>query len=149
MNYEIFIKNRLVKKSKPDFKQIAVQLKRARKDLATAESVAKVDPTWAFAIAYHAMIRASRALMYAKGYLPTSLKSHKTIVEFTRLILGDEYQHLVNRFNRMRRRRHDFIYDSVNNVSPHEVRSSVETARKLIDKITAFIGEENPQAELF
>ncbi len=149
MSYERFVKNGLVKKLKPDFRQIAAQLKRTRKDLTTAGSAAKFDPTWAFTITYHAMIRASRALMYAKSYLPTSLRSHKTIIEFAKLILGEEYQHLVNRFNRMRRRHHDFIYDSINNISPHEVKASIETARKLIDEITARIREENPQAELF
>jgi len=37
------------------------------------------------------MIRAGRALMYSKGYLPTTKRSHKTIIEFTKLLLGHEY----------------------------------------------------------
>ena len=63
----------------------------------------KIDLTWSSAIAYHAMIRAGRALMYSKGYLPTAKHSHKTIVEFTRLTLGDEYHSLVGKFNRFAR----------------------------------------------
>lgn len=149
MSYGRFLRDRLVKKVKPDFRQITAQLRRARKDLATAASVANVDPTWSYTIVYHAMIRAGRALMYAKGYLPTATRSHKTIVEFTGRVLGEEYEHLVSRFNRMRRRRHDFIYDSVNNISGHEVKSSIETAVELIKTITAYINKENPQAELF
>ena len=69
----------------------------------TAEANLKIDLTWSFAIAYHAMIRAGRALMYSKGYLPTAKHSHKTIVEFTRLTLGDEYHSLVGKFNRFTR----------------------------------------------
>jgi uncharacterized protein (UPF0332 family) len=69
MIYERFLKDKLIKKQRPDFKQIGHQLQRAQKDLKTAESNLSIDLTWAFAIAYHAMMRASRALMYSKGYL--------------------------------------------------------------------------------
>ena len=74
MSYERFLKDKLIKRQSPDFKQIGYQLKRAQKDLKTAESNLSIDLTWAFAIAYHAMMRASKALMYSKGYLPTAEK---------------------------------------------------------------------------
>lgn len=88
MNYEKFLKDNLIKKQKPDFKQIQLQLRRSLKDLRTAEANLNIDLTWAMAISYHEIIRAGRALMYSKGFLPTTRKSHKTIVEFTRLVLG-------------------------------------------------------------
>jgi len=149
MIYEKFLKDNLIKKEKPDFKQIAYQLKRAQKDLMTAEANLSIDLTWAFAIAYHAMIRASKALMYSKGYLPTAKRSHKTIVELTKLILGNEYESIIGRFSRMRRRRHDFIYDSKNNITPHEAKTSIETAKKLIDEIVILVRKENPEKVLF
>jgi len=37
------------------------------------------------------MVRAGKALMYSKGYLPTAKDSHKTIIEFTKLVLGEQY----------------------------------------------------------
>ena len=129
MIYEKFLKDNLIKKEKPDFKQVAYQLKRAKKDLTTAEANLSIDLTWAFAIAYHAMMRASKALMYSKGYLPTAKMSHKTIVELTKLILGEEYDAIINRFSRMRRRRHDFIYDSKNHITPYEAKSSIDTLK--------------------
>src|SRR3990167_3862129 len=116
MRYEKFLKDSLIKNQTPDFKQISYQLQRSLKDLKTAEANLKIDLTWALAIAYHAMIRAGRALMYSKGYLPTTKRTHKTIVEFTKLILGHEYGVLVSKFNRLRRKRHDFIYDSKNHI---------------------------------
>lgn len=149
MNYERFLKDNLVKKQRPDFKQIEYQLKRARKDLTTAESCMSIDLTWAFAIAYHAMMRASKALMYSQGYLPTAKRSHKTIIEITRLNLGTEYDGLIGRFNRMRRQRHDFIYDSKNHISINEATQSIETAKKLIEQITSFVKKANPEKELF
>ncbi|MCX5641782.1 MAG: HEPN domain-containing protein [Candidatus Omnitrophica bacterium] len=149
MNYEEFLKDDLIKKQNPDFKQIERQLKRAQKDLKTAESNLSIDLTWTFTIAYHAMIRAGRALMYSKGYLPTTKNSHKTIIEFAKLILGTEFENLLGHFNRMRRRRHEFIYDSVNHVTFSEVKSSIDTARKLIEKIIALEKKENPEKDLF
>ena len=139
MSYEEFVKNNLIKKVKPDFHQINHQLKRAVQDLETARANLKIDPTWALTIAYHAMIRAARALMYAEGYLPTTTQTHKTIVEFTKIKLGDDVRELVAKFNRLRRRRHHFIYDSENHVNIEEARSALETAKKLIDKIKIMI----------
>jgi uncharacterized protein (UPF0332 family) len=73
--------------------------------------------------------------MFSRGYLPTTKNSHKTIMEFTGCILGDEYQDLILRFNRMRRKRHDFIYDSQNHTTVSEAISAIKTAGELIDKI--------------
>ena len=149
MNYREFLKNKLIKKQKPDFTQIQFQLQRSLKDLKAAEANLNIDLTWAMAISYHAIIRAGRALMYSKGFLPTTRKSHKTIVEFTKLVLGHEYDTLVSKFNRLRRKRHDFIYDSKNRITHSEAISSLETAKKLIDEIIMLVRKENPDSNLF
>ena len=149
MSFERFLKDNLIKRVKPDFKQIGAQLRRAEKDLKTGKSLVSNDPTWAYAIIYHAMIRAGRALLFSHGYLPTSQRSHKTIIEGARLILGDEYHDLLSRFNRMRRKRHDFIYDSVNDITPPEVKSALETATNLIKKIRSIFEQAQTQKELF
>jgi len=149
MNYEKFIRDKLIKKQKPDFKQIAHQLERSFKDIKTAETNLKIDRTWSYTIAYHSMIRAGRALMYSRGYLPTAKQSHKTIVEFTKLTFGEEYSSITGRFNRMRRQRHDFIYESKNHITSQEAKSSLEAAKKLINKITALIKQASPQKNLF
>jgi len=135
MDYEKLLKDHLIKKQRPDLEQIKSQLIRAEKDLQTAESVIPIDLTWSFAIAYHAMIRAGRALMFSRGYLPTTKNSHKTIMEFTGSILGDKYKDLMLRFNRMRRKRHDFIYDSQNHTTLSEATSAIKTAKELVEKI--------------
>jgi len=149
MSYEKFLRDKLVKKQKPDFEQISHQLQRSLKDLKTAEANLEIDLTWSYTIAYHSMIRSGRALMFSKGYLPTAKNSHKTIVEFIKLMLGDEFHSLISRFNRMRRRRHDFIYDSKNHITSHEARSSLEAAKKLINEIIALVKQDNPQKDLF
>jgi hypothetical protein len=49
----------------------------------------------------------------------------------------------------MRRKRHDFIYASKNQVTYQEAKSSLETALKLINKIIILVKQENPQKALF
>jgi uncharacterized protein (UPF0332 family) len=144
ISYEKFIKNKLIKKIRPDLKQAGIQIKRARKDLQTAEKVMASDRTSSFTITYHAMIRAGKALLYAHGYLPTATRSHKTVVDFTGVVLGDECDDLFRRFNRMRRRRHDFIYDALNNVSESELKSSIKTAKMFIEKVVQLVVEIHP-----
>ena len=139
MNFEKLLKDNLIKKVKPDFDQIKHQLKRAAQDLETAEANLRIDATWSLTIAYHAMIRAGRALMYSKGYLPTASQTHKTIVESAGIILGERLQDLLAKFNRLRRRRHHFIYDSKNHVNQEEASAALETAKKLIAEIKSIV----------
>lgn len=148
MSFEKFLKANLVKRQKPDFRQISFQLRRSARDLKTAEANLEIDPTWALTIAYHAMIRAGRALIFSKGFLPTSKNTHKTIVEITGILLGREYETLVSKFNRLRRKRHDFIYDSKNHTTHSEAESSLETGRQLIAKIVDLVKEEDPEKHL-
>jgi len=149
MPYEKFLRDNLIKKQIPDFKQIEYQLKRSLKDLKTAELNLKIDVTWSLTIAYHAMIRAGRSLIYANGFLPTIKQTHKTIVSLTEKILGKDYDLLIRKFERLRRKRHDFIYDSVNHITLAEAKSSLDTAEKLIHRIIELVSEENPGKTLF
>lgn len=148
MNYRILLRQKLLKELAPDFRQIDKQVIRALKDLKTAEANLAIDLSWAVAIAYHAMIRAGRALIYSRGYLPTTRQTHKTIVDVAGAILGPDYRQLIARFNRLRRKRHDFIYDSKNHTTLREARSALKTAGELIEKISFAIREENPQGDL-
>ena len=145
MHYERWLKDRLIKIVVPDPRQITRQLSRASKDLRAAEALSAIDRTWSFTIAYHAMIRAGRAFMYFKGYLPTTLNPHKTIVEFTREALGVPYEDLVLRFDRMRRKRHDFIYDSENHTTEREAKAAITSAQELIRGIRKTLCDESPQ----
>ena len=46
MSYEKFLRDKLIKSQRPDFKQISHQLQRALKDLKTAEANLEIDLTW-------------------------------------------------------------------------------------------------------
>jgi uncharacterized protein (UPF0332 family) len=140
-----YLNKGLVKKQQPNFMQITAQINRALKDLTTCKLVIGNDPEWAASIAYQAMLRTGSALLFSFGYLPSDGQQHKTVVEITGLILGKEYELIVLQFEKFRRKRNLFFYDSVDTSNATEANKSVETARKLIEAIQKQIQIQNPQ----
>lgn len=111
MPFEAYLKKGLLKQQRINFKQIEKQIIRAKKDLETAQGILDNDPEWGATIAYHAMLRAGRALLFSKGYLPADGGQHKTVVELTHELLGKGYSLLVEKFEKLRRRRNVFFYE--------------------------------------
>ena len=94
------------------------------------------------------MLRTGRALMLGQGYVPKGKDQHKTVVTFCNIILGDEYKTLTNKFDRMRRKRHHFIYEPDRPISYSEAKESIKDAEYLVDKIIDIIRQSNPQTAL-
>ena len=140
-----YLKEGLVKAQNPVFDQIDQQIGRAQKDLKTFGVVLDSDPEWASTIAYQAMLRLGRALIFSYGYLPADGQQHKTVVEVTGRILGKDFDLLVQYFERMRRSRNTFFYDSLDTNSEAQARKAYETAKVLLEAVKAKIRKNNPQ----
>ena len=145
MDFQEYIDKGLLKKQKSNFKQISKQIIRAEKDLHTYNLVINKDPEWASTIAYQAILRTGRALLFAHGYLPADGQQHKTVVEITGKILGEEFSLVVKQFNRLRRKRNLFFYDSEDIGNYTEAKKAFRTARTLLDEIKKEISKLNPQ----
>lgn len=139
----------LIEKVEFSDKQIISNIIRARKDLITAKANIKIDEEWSYTISYHAMLRAGRALMFSMGYRPKGKDQHKTVVDFCAEILGDDFRSLTERFNRMRIKRHDFIYEPERPIPRTEAEKSLESAEKFVKEIMGKIQKANPQKKLF
>ncbi len=148
MPCEAYLKKGLLKQQRVNFKQIETQIIRAKKDLKTAEKVLNEDSEWGATIAYHAMLRAGRVLLFSKGYLPTDRGQHKTVVELTHELLGKEYSLLVEKFEKMRRKRNVFFYESDIYGTVTEAENALKTASELIRVIEEMIQKDNPQLRL-
>ncbi len=92
--------------------------------------------------------RAGRAFMFSSGYRPRGKDQHKTVVEFCSESLGEDFQHLTTRFNRMRLKRHDFIYDPERPIPRTEAVKSLESAEQFVQEIIRRIEKMNPQEKL-
>lgn len=139
----------LIDKVKFSDKQIISNINRAKKDLITAKANIKIDEEWSYTISYHAMLRAGRALMFSMGYRPKGKDQHKTVVDFCAEILGDDFRNLTERFNRMRIKRHDFIYEPERPIPRTEAEKSLESAERFVKEIMDKIQKANPQKKLF
>ena len=143
-----YLKKGLVKEQRPNFAQIEQQITRAEKDLKTFGLVIGSDPEWACTIAYQAMLRMGRALMFSYGYLPADGQQHKTVVEITGKLLGTSFDLLVQYFDRMRRNRNVFFYDSLDTNNEAQAKKAYETAGSLLKVVKDTIRKHNPQSDL-
>ena len=124
MDWGGYFKKGLVKKQIPNFTQIEQQIIRAQKDLKTFKLVLVSDPEWACTIAYQAMLRMGRALIFSYGYLPADGQQHKTVVEITGKLLDEEFNILIQYFDRMRRNRNEFFYDALDTNNKSQAKKS-------------------------
>ena len=143
-----YLKKGLVKEQRPNFSQIEQQIGRAQKDLETFGVVLHSDPEWASTIAYQAMLRLGRALIFSYGHLPTDGRQHKTVVEITGKLLGEDFDLLVKYFDRMRRSRNTFFYDSLDSNNEAQANKAFEMAGALLKVVKDKIRKNNPQIDL-
>lgn len=136
--------NGFVKPQKANFGQISRQLIRARKDIVLSKNIIEKDSEWAAAITYHAMLRAGRALIFANNYLPADGQQHKTVVELTGLLIGGEFSDLINNFNRLRKKRNVFFYDSDESITHTEAEKFISVAEKLLTIIEKEVKRLSP-----
>lgn len=127
----------LIQRLPPDPKKAADAMALARRDIDTARTLLSTDCDWAYTIAYNAALQAGRALMFAKGYRPDGANQHISVVKFAGLFLS-EGDALV--FDRMRRKRHGSVYDTVGTISAAEAEFAVSAAVALVQKVTTLLG---------
>lgn len=149
MSLKLLSSHGLLEKVAVSKKQVTSNVVRAKKDLITAKTTITIDEEWAYTIAYHAMLRAGRALMFANGYRPKGKDQHKTVVEFCAEVLGEEFRSLTSSFNRMRIKRHDFIYEPERPIPRTEAAKSLESAERFVAEISRRIEKEQPSKGLF
>ena len=146
IDFSDYLKRGLIKKQRPNFKQISKLILRAEKDLQSFDRLINGDPGNAMNLAYNAMLKAGRALLYSFGYLPADGQMHKTVVDLVAKILGKDYQIETKQFERYRKKRHVFIYEA-EDCTESEANKAKETAAKLIKRVKKKIKEQNPQGQ--
>lgn len=134
MNFKNYIEQGKLKRIKPKIDQVKRLIKRAKKDLETGENILNFDKEWAYTIAYHSMLRGARALLLYNGLRPSGEGQHKTVVEISGILLGKDFSELIDKFDRMRRIRSDFIYEYID-LSLEESKIALRSAKELVSKI--------------
>ncbi|OFZ45957.1 MAG: hypothetical protein A2381_00145 [Bdellovibrionales bacterium RIFOXYB1_FULL_37_110] len=136
-----------LKKQKVGFIQIENLLKEAIIDLSEAKKICLLSDRATYIMAYMAMLKAGRALLLTEGYVPDDGAQHKTVVEVTTQILGEEYHALTGQFERMRRKRNEMTYEISGLLSKTESEKALNDAMSLVKKILDEVKTRNPQIE--
>ncbi len=132
MDLEELLKEGRIHKEKISSQEIKRALARAERDLKTARKIMAEDWDWGFAVTYNAVLQASRAYMFAKGYRPSHGEGHKNTFTFMKIVMGEEYEDLISYFDRMRNKRNQAIYDVAGLITETE-------AKTLFAKATEFV----------
>ena len=72
MNFETLASRGLIKPFKASTSQIKNRIDLAKRDIKAARATMAHDRDWAFSIAYNAILQATRALMFDKGFRPAA-----------------------------------------------------------------------------
>lgn len=91
------------------------------------------------------MLRCGRSIVFMKEYRSVDGQQHKTIIELSGEILGEEFKSIVKKFDRMRRKRNQFTYDPFLPVSKIEAENALKTAEEFVKIVLKLIQKENPQ----
>jgi uncharacterized protein (UPF0332 family) len=145
---EQYLSNSLIIKQKAGFDQINKLMMQARKELDACKKILDINRELAYTCAYSAMLYAARALMLLKGYRPSGINQHKTVVEFIGAYVGEDYKVLVQKFDNMRKRRNLLTYEPWKlNISMTDTKNAVKSTEDFLFLITNKIKEQDPQAE--
>lgn len=142
MDYQELISKGLIKPFKTSPSQIRSRIDLAKRDIRTARATMAHDRDWAFGIAYNAILQATRALMFAKGFRPrTGQGQHKVAVQFAEMTLGEKFQDEIHIFDKMRSKRHRVIYDVSGIVSQTEARQAFDFAVRFVEIVEKLLAD--------
>jgi uncharacterized protein (UPF0332 family) len=127
MTLEELLRDRNIRRVRPNHKLALDILRRARRDIDTAQTLVKNKKfDWSLAAAYNAMQLAGRAIMTSHGYRPSSTKGHVAVVKFLRATFGTGTEDwMITVMNGMRKKRHIVVYEEMDIVSKDEAEQAV------------------------
>lgn len=76
-----------IKKIKTNPQKVEDSLELAKRDLKVAQKIINTNTDWAFNIAYNSILQSIRAVMFKKGYRPSSHNSHIAVGKFASTVL--------------------------------------------------------------
>lgn len=138
MNLERWLASGAIKPYVPQQTQITNLLDSARSDIDAAEDLQKLGH---YGIsrdtAYEAMLKSGMALMFHHGYRPESGSHHAVIVNFTGQALAGEQDDLTLAFDRLRRSRHQRLYQGKEVGTQSQAKAAIAHAKRLLEIVVS------------
>ena len=129
--------------------QVIKNIKRAKHDIKDGQATLAINPELTFNCAYNAMLHAGRALLFCYRYRPRNGQQHLTVVRFSEAVLGNKYQVLTIKYNKIRQKRNTFLYDVPDwDISEQEATDALKTSKEFVEKIIEVIEHHDPQMKM-
>ena len=138
-----------LKKEKIGIDQIKALLISAAKNIIASEKNLAIDEETCYTLAYNAMLKTARALVFLQNYRPSDGRQHMTTINVAGKILGKEFSLLIHMFDKMRKKRNQFTYEPLLPLSLTEARNALKTAKKFHNNVRSFLDKKYPQLNLF
>ena len=149
MNYKDLVAEGKLKKEKAiGIDQIHRFIKRAKKDLETAKIIVANDKGAALTLVYDAMFHAANALIRYQGYRPGNKLQHIGIIEAVKRTLGEDFEAMIFKFDKLRIKRNKFEYQAIYNISKTQLINDIKDAGTFIKIIEKYLKDRNPQLSL-
>lgn len=113
----------------PDRHLLAEMIELAERDLDAAAVNRDQFAPWAEAMLYEAGLRAARVIVMAAGYRIAADRAHVTALDAADALTSGRYHRIFVRLHRLRRWRHEFMYQTAPDPGEQELaqaRSDVE-----------------------
>ena len=138
---------KLIQPEKVSLKQIEKLLWQAVRDLKTAKANVDIAEEATYMFAYLGMLRTARAVLFLYGVRPKGSAQHKTVIQVSGAILGENFSNLIGRFEKMRKKRNELTYEVGGLLSRSDALKALETAEEFIQKILGELKARSPQWE--
>jgi uncharacterized protein (UPF0332 family) len=138
-----------LKREKIGIDQVKALLTSAAKNIIASEKNLSIDEEACYTLAYNAMLKTARALVFLQNYRPSDGRQHVTTIDVSGTILGKEFSELIDMFDKMRRKRNQFTYEPMLPLSMIEAKNALKTAKKYHNKVKKFLDDKYPQLNLF
>jgi len=132
MTFEELEREGLIRNIPIDERNVDKSLEVARRDIESAKFMLMNNEDWAYCIAYNAMQQSLRAFMYSRGYRPSSESHHVAAIRFAALFFERE---LINKIDKIRRRRSTSTYDQVGTITKKDAEAAIATAEKILKSV--------------
>ncbi len=126
----------------PDRDEIQYLLEIVDRDLNTCRSP-ELDPDWRFAMAYNAALQVANAALESSGFRVKPPGGHHTAIRTLVLTLGTD-KSIVNRFDKLRKKRNLGLYDRPGLISDREIEEMITIAGLLRTALLKWLSDSHP-----
>jgi hypothetical protein len=121
----------LLRLQPPDRAALDASLGAAARDVEAAKANVETFPAWAETMFYEAGLRCARAVVAAAGYRISTERGHVTAIDAADALTAGSHHPIFVRLHRMRRTRHEFMYET----RPDPSRTDLDRAARDVERL--------------